>query len=116
MEAARYGYIPTRREENTGIFKPFKDWADNHSRVEAANEYLDKFKETYKFMKERGIEPIQTSPNDQVTESYKEQLARRLELPSTQFIQTGVDGFGQLTLVVDGKLFIVDRFGNIIEQ
>ena len=44
IEAARYGYMPPRREENTGIFKPFKDWIDNHDRVEAANEYLDNFK------------------------------------------------------------------------
>lgn len=116
IEAARYGYVPTRREENTGIFKPFKDWMTNRERVDAANEYIENFKDTYKFMKERGIEPLQTSPNDQVTESYKEQLARKLDLPSTQFIQTGVDGFGQLTLVADGRLFIVDEAGNIFEQ
>lgn len=115
-EAAKHGYIPPRRQENTGLLKPVKDWIDNYSRVNAANEYMEKFKETYKLMKERGIKPLQTSPHDQVTESYKEQLALRLELPSTQFIKTGIDGFGRLTLVVDGRLFIVDKNGNIIEQ
>lgn len=107
--AMKYGYTPTRREEfdDDGMFSGFKRWIRNREEYNKANEYMENFKPTYKFMKERNIDPILPAQTDQYTQQIKTNIAKMLGLSSPQFVQVGRNNFGDLVFVADNQMFTV---------
>lgn len=107
--AMKYGYTPTRREEfdDGGMFAGFKRWIRNREEYNKANEYMENFKPTYKFMKERNIDPILPAQTDQYTQQIKTNIAKMLGLSSPQFVQVGRNNFGDLIFVADNQMFTI---------